>query len=66
LVVADEIEIGVQINGKLRDAITVPTEAGEDEVKSAVLASEKVKKWLDGQEPKKIIYIKRKIVSIVI
>ncbi|MDD5290224.1 MAG: leucine--tRNA ligase [Patescibacteria group bacterium] len=66
LIVADEIEIGVQINGKLRDAIAISIKASEDEIKSVVLASPKVKKWLDGKEPKKIIYIKGKIVSIVV
>ena len=62
----DEIEIPVQINGKVRDRITVPAEAGEDEIKSKALASEVVQKYLDGNEPKKVIVAHGKLVSIVI
>jgi leucyl-tRNA synthetase len=61
-----EIEIVVQINGKLRDRIIVAAEASEEEIKKIILASEKVKQWTGGKEPKKIIYVKGKLVSIVI
>jgi len=62
----DEITLAVQINGKLRDTLTVSAEISEDDVKKMVLASEKVQKWLDGQEPKKVIYVKGKLVSVVV
>jgi len=61
----DKITIAVQINGKLRDTFEVPAEIGEEEVKKLALASEKVQKWLGGKEPKKVIYVKGKLVSIV-
>ncbi len=61
-----EIVLAVQINGKVRDEIKVPAEISEDEVKKLVLESEKVQKWLEGKEPKKIIYVKGKLISIVI
>jgi leucyl-tRNA synthetase len=61
-----EIEIVVQINGKVRDRITVAAEASEEEIKKIILVSEKVKQWTGGQEPKKIIYVKGKLVSIVV
>ncbi len=61
----DSIELPVQINGKVRDRITVPAEAGEDEIKSAALASEIVQKYLEGKEPKKVIVAKGRLVSIV-
>ncbi|MBL8077084.1 MAG: leucine--tRNA ligase [Anaerolineales bacterium] len=61
----DSIELPVQINGKIRDRITVPAEATEDEIKSAALASETVKKFLEGNEPKKVIVAKGRLVSIV-
>src|SRR6185503_16342202 len=51
----DTIEIPVQINGKVRDRITIPAEATEAEIKSAALASETVRKHLEGKEPKKVI-----------
>ena len=62
----DSIEIPVQINGKVRDRIVVPAEAGEETIRAAALASETVKKYLEGKEPKKVIVAQRKLVSIVI
>jgi len=62
----DSIELPVQVNGKVRDRITVPAEATEDEIKSAALASELVQKFLEGKEPKKVIVAKGRLVSVVI
>ena len=62
----DSIELPVQINGKVRDRITVPAEATEDEIKYAALASEVVQKYLEGKEPKKVIVANRRLVSIVV
>ena len=62
----DVIEIPVQINGKVRDRVTVPAEASEEEIKAAALAAENVQKYLDGRDPKKIIVVKGRLVSIVI
>jgi len=62
----DEIELPVQINGKVRDRITVPAEASEEDIKSAALASEIVQKHLNGKEPKKVIVANKRLVSIVI
>jgi leucyl-tRNA synthetase len=56
----------VQINGKVRDRVTVPAEAGEEEIKSAALASETVQKYLESREPKKVIVAKGRLVSIVV
>ena len=60
------ITLAIQINGKVRDELKVPAEISEDEVKRLVFASEKVQKWLEGKESKKIIYVKGKLVSIVV
>jgi len=62
----DEIELPVQINGKVRDRITVPAEASEEEIKAAALASEVVQKYLDGKEPQKVIVANKRLVSIVV
>jgi leucyl-tRNA synthetase len=62
----DSIELPVQINGKVRDRITVPAEATEDEIKSAALASEVVQKFLEGKEPRKVIVANKRLVSIVV
>jgi leucyl-tRNA synthetase len=61
-----EITLAVQVNGKLRDTITVPAGISEDGAKKLALASDKVQKWLEGKEPKKVIYVKGKLVSIVV
>ncbi len=61
-----EITLAVQVNGKLRETITVPADISEEEARKIVLASETVQKWLEGKEPKKIIYVKGKLVSIVV
>ncbi|TSC84658.1 MAG: leucyl-tRNA synthetase, eubacterial and mitochondrial family [Parcubacteria group bacterium Gr01-1014_13] len=60
------LTIAIQINGKVRDEIMIDADTAEDEVKKLALASEKVQKWLEGKEPKKVIYVKGKLVSIVI
>jgi len=62
----DTVELPVQINGKVRDRITVATEASEDEIKAAALASETVQRYLEGKEPKKVIVANKRLVSIVI
>jgi len=62
----DSIELPVQINGKVRDRITVLAEASEGEIKSAALASEVVQKYLEGREPRKVIVANKRLVSIVV
>jgi leucyl-tRNA synthetase len=66
LIKEKEIELVVQVNGKIKDRIVVSTDADEEQIKQKALASEKVKKALDGKEPKKIIVIKSRLVNIVI
>jgi leucyl-tRNA synthetase len=62
----DVIEIPVQVNGKLRDRITVPAGASEEEIKSAALASEQVRKHMEGREPRKVIVANKRLVNIVV
>ena len=62
----DTIEVPVQVNGKLRDRIVVPAEASEEEIKSAALASEQVKKYLEGKAPKKVIVANKRLVNVVV
>lgn len=58
--------IAVQINGKLRGTFEVAADTDEEIVKAQALASDKAQKWLEGKEPKRVIYVKGKLVSIVI
>jgi leucyl-tRNA synthetase len=62
----DEITLVVQVNGKLRDRITVPAEISEAEAKELALASEAVQRYLDGEEPRKVILVPKKLVNIVV
>ncbi|OQY87303.1 MAG: leucine--tRNA ligase [Anaerolineae bacterium UTCFX1] len=62
----DMIEIPLQVNGKVRDRITVSADASEDDIKAAALASEVIQKYLDGKEPRKIIVAHGKLVSIAL
>lgn len=65
--VKDEIiTLIIQVNGRVRDKIKVPVDISEEEAKRLTLASEKVKKWTDGKDIKKIIFVPRKLINIVI
>jgi len=66
LIKEKEIELAVQVNGKIKDRIVVAAEAGEEQIKQKALSSEKVISALAGKEPKKIIVIKSRLVNIVI
>jgi len=61
-----EIEMVVQINGKVRDKIVVSAEEGQDVVKEKALTNEKIKALIEGKEVVKVIVIPKKIVNIVI
>ena len=62
----DEIEIPVQINGKLRARITVPAEAEQDEVIAIASSDETVSRLTEGKTIVKEIYVKGKILNIVV
>lgn len=63
--VMDEIEIAVQVNGKVRDRIQVPTSADQKEVEEQVLKQAKIQAYLQGKEIRKIIVVPGKLVNIV-
>jgi leucyl-tRNA synthetase len=65
LVKEDTITLVVQVNGKVRDKIEVTADADEETFRTIALSSPAVKKWLDGQEPRKIIVVRGKLVNIV-
>lgn len=62
----DEIEIPVQVNGKVRSRVKVPAGAAEEAVKEIVLADEKIKETTAGKSIKKFVYVKDKIVNMVV
>ncbi len=59
-------ELPVQINGKVRSKIFIAEDLDEAAVKEKVLADEKIKEWLEDKPIKKFIYVKDKIINIVI
>jgi len=63
--VEDTIEYPIQVNGKVRSRITVPTSATRDEVKTAALTDEKVAALITG-EPKKVIVVPGRLVNVVV
>lgn len=64
--VDEEIELVIQVNGKLRDRIKVPADISEDDAKKAATENEKVKNFIRKKEIKRIIFVKGKLVNIVI
>jgi leucyl-tRNA synthetase len=62
----DEMTIVVQVNGKLRSTLVVPVDATQEAIKTGVLADEKLKKWIEGAEIKKVIVVPKKLVNIVV
>lgn len=63
--VADTVTIAVQVNGKVRGTICISKDAEEKEVMELVKSDEKISSWITS-EPKKIIYVKGKILNIVV
>ena len=59
-------EYPISVNGKLRTTMNISLDAAQPDVEKLVLGNEVVKKWLEGKPPKKIIFVKGKMVNIVI
>ena len=64
--VQDEIELVVQVNGKLRGSVRVAADASRDVIEAAALAHEQVRKFMDGQPAKKVIVVPGRLVNIVV
>jgi leucyl-tRNA synthetase len=64
--VLDTVKIVVQVNGKMRDSFEISAEASEDDLKARALGSDKVKPYLDGKEPKRVIVVPGKLVNVVV
>ena len=62
----DEVEMAVQVNGKIRARITVPADAEEAQIREVALADEKVKASLAGKEIVKVLVVKGRLVNIVV
>ncbi len=65
LLIDDEVTIAVQVNGKLRDTLSVAKDMDKAALEAAALASDKVIRSLDGASPKKVIVVPGRLVNIV-
>ncbi|MCP3734067.1 leucine--tRNA ligase [Sphingomonas sp. RP10(2022)] len=65
LLVEDEVTIAVQVNGKLRDTLTLPKDMPREEIEAAALASDKIVRILEGRPPKKVIVVPGRLVNLV-
>jgi leucyl-tRNA synthetase len=65
LLVEDEIEIVLQVNGRVRDKIVVNREANREQVEAAARGSAKIGEWTAGKEIKKVVVVPGKLVNIV-
>ncbi|MFC1462426.1 leucine--tRNA ligase [Verrucomicrobiota bacterium] len=62
----DEVEVVLQVNGKVRGRITVPVDTGKDELEKLVLANEQVKKYSEGKTVRKVIVVPNKLVNVAV
>jgi leucyl-tRNA synthetase len=60
-----EVDIVLQVNGKLRDKVRVPIDAPDEQIEQIALASPKVQALIAGKEVRKVIVIRNKLVNIV-
>jgi len=63
---AEEITLVVQVNGKVRDKITVPADIEEKEMKEIALSSKRLKQFIQGKEVAKVIIVPKKLVNVVV
>ena len=62
----EKFTLVVQVNGKVRERIEVSTEITESEVRTLVLANERVRSFTDGMHVQKVIYIPGRLTNIVV
>ncbi len=66
LLVESEVKIAIQVNGKLRGAVDMPKDSGEDAVRDRAFALETVSNAIDGKTIRKVIYVPNRILNIVV
>jgi len=62
----EEVTLVIQVNGKVRDKLTVPVSITEAEAKELALGRERVRAYVEGKKINKVIYVPQKLVSIVV
>jgi leucyl-tRNA synthetase len=65
-VLEETVTVAVQINGKLRATLELPRDVAEAEARQAALADERVRRYVDGGELRKVIFVKNKLLNLVV
>ena len=63
---ADDVEIGIQINGKLRATVRLPVDCDKKDAEEKALAHPSIVKYLEGNSPKKVIVVPNRIINVVL
>jgi len=64
--ILDEIEIVIQVNSKIRQKLTVPLNATQEEIYSIAIQEENVQKYIEGKQIKKVIFVPNKLLNIIV
>ncbi|WML36631.1 leucine--tRNA ligase [Clostridium sp. OS1-26] len=64
--IKDEVEIAIQVNGKIKAKVNIATGLTEDQIKEAALDNDDIKASIEGKEVKKVIVVKGRLVNIVV
>ena len=59
-------EYPISINGKMRSSVNLPTDTTEEEARQAILSNDIILKWLEGKEVKKFIFVKGRMINVVV
>jgi len=62
----EQVEIPVQVNGKVRGRLLLSADAGEDEMRAAALADERARAWTEGKEIVKVVVVPGRLVNVVV
>jgi len=66
LIKDEEVTLIIQVNGKMRDQVKIAAGTGEEEAKKLAEESPKVAKYIGGEKPKKIIFVKDRLINFVV
>jgi len=65
-IIDDMVKVAIQVNGKVRSEMSISIEMSEEEVKNLVLKDKNITSWIGNKEIKRLIYVKGRIVNIVV
>jgi leucyl-tRNA synthetase len=66
VIVAEQVEMVIQINGKVRSRVVVPSDIGEEDLKLRVMEDKRIKESINGKKIIKTIVVPKKLVNLVI